>query len=82
MSESQEIQRDKDRTPPLHCYPTGFTSSVLVAEVREPPHVAQADDLSRHGQEELSLASPLAPGMQAIIFGGFYPVGEAPLVEQ
>lgn len=60
----------------------GFTSSVLVAEVRKPPHVAQADDLPRHGQEELSLAGPLAPGMQAVIFGGFFPVGEGSSVEQ
>lgn len=58
-----------------------FTSSVLVAEVREPPYVAQADDLPRHSQEELSLARPLAPGVQAVVFDGFFTAGEAPLVE-
>lgn len=65
----------------LSLSPPRFTSSILVAKVREPPDVSQADDLPRHGQEELSLAGPLAPGMQAVFFGGRFPVGQAPLVE-
>ena len=38
----------------------GLTSAVLVAEVGEAPHVAQADDGARHRQDELNLVAPLA----------------------
>lgn len=38
-----------------------ITSSILVAEVRKPPDVAQPDDLSSHRQEKLDLVVPLAP---------------------
>lgn len=44
-----------------------FTSSVLVAQVGEPPDIPQADDLSRHGQQELRLAGPLAPVVQDLL---------------
>lgn len=38
-----------------------LTSSILVAEVRKPPDVAQPDDLSGHRQDELDLVVPVAP---------------------
>lgn len=37
-----------------------LTSSVLVAEIWEPPHVAESDDLTGHREHELHLAAPLA----------------------
>lgn len=37
-----------------------LTSSVLVAEIWEPPHVAESDDLSGHREHELQLTAPLA----------------------
>lgn len=40
-----------------------FTSSIFVAEVREPPDVSQTDDLPGYGQKELSLGGPLASGL-------------------
>lgn len=41
-----------------------LTPSVFVAEVRKPPHVAQADNISRHGQEKLHLTSPVSSLLQ------------------
>lgn len=38
-----------------------LTSSILVAEVGEPPDVAQPDDLSGHRQDKLDLIVPLPP---------------------
>lgn len=54
------------------------TSSILVAEVREPPDVSQTYNLSHHSQEVLSFARPLAPVMKTV-FGGLFPIGETPL---
>lgn len=53
-----------------------FTSSVFIAEVGKPPDIAQSDDLPGHRQEELGLAGPLAPGLEAVS-QGFFPPGEA-----
>lgn len=38
-----------------------LTSAVFVAEIREPPDVAQTDESPRHGQQEVDLARPLLP---------------------
>ena len=39
----------------------GFlTASILVAEVGEPPHVAQAHGVSQQGHEEVKAAAPVA----------------------
>lgn len=38
-----------------------LTSSILIAQVRKPPDVAQADDLSSHRQEKLYLTVPMSP---------------------
>ena len=37
-----------------------LTPSIFVAEVREPPHVAQTDDISTYGQEKLHLTAPVS----------------------
>ena len=37
------------------------TSSILVAEVGEPPDVAQTHGIAHHGQNELQLVSPYRP---------------------
>ena len=47
--------------------PSPLTSSILVAEVREPPDVAEADDLPGDGQEELDLVVPVAPLMVLLL---------------
>ncbi len=41
---------------PLHL----LTSTVLVAEIREAPHVSQSNDLSGHRQDKLQLVAPLS----------------------
>ena len=55
-----------------------LTPSVLVAEVREAPHVAQADDGACDRQDELYLVAPLAPLLH-LLLGGLRagPIGEA-----
>lgn len=37
------------------------TSSILVAEVRKPPDVAQPNDLSSHRQDKLNFVVPVSP---------------------
>lgn len=49
-----------DKTGPLLAPDSELTSTVLVAKIREPPHVPEADDLSCHGQQELYFTGPLA----------------------
>ncbi len=41
---------------PLHL----LTSTILVAEIREAPHVSQSNDLSGHRQDKLQLVAPLS----------------------
>ena len=41
------------------------TSSIFVAQVREPPHISQAYDLSCDSQEELHFVRPLSSGLGA-----------------
>lgn len=50
-------------SPPL-------TSSVLVTEVGEAPHVAKADDGAGHRQDELYLVAPLAPLLHLLLRRG------------
>ena len=38
-----------------------FTSSVSETEIGEPPHVAEADCVTDHGQEKVQFAAPLLP---------------------
>ncbi len=47
-----------------------LTSSVLVAEVREAPHVAQADDGAGDRQNKLYLVAPLAPLLHLLLRWG------------
>lgn len=47
----------------------GLTSSVLLAQVREPPHVAQAHREAHLGQDVLQL---VIPGRASIIFWHLY----------
>lgn len=47
-----------------------LTSSVFVAQVREPPHISKAYDLSCNSQEELDFAGPLSSGLGAGCSGG------------
>lgn len=42
-----------------------LTSSILVAQIWEPPHVSQADDLPSDSQEELEFVGPLSSGGDA-----------------
>lgn len=53
----------------IHSVHPPLTSSVLVAEVREAPHVAQADDGAGHRQDELYLVAPLAPLLHLLLRG-------------
>lgn len=46
-----------------------LTSPVLVAEVREAPHVAQADDGAGHRQNELHLVAPLTSLLHLLFWG-------------
>lgn len=39
-----------------------LTTSIFIAQVRKPPDVSQADDLSCDGQEELQFVGPLSSG--------------------
>ena len=43
----------------MSCLPHAPTSSVPVAEVGEPPHVAQPHSIAHEGEDELDLSSPL-----------------------
>lgn len=43
------------------------TSSVLVAQVREAPHIAQSYDLPGNRKDKLHLVSPLAPLLHLLI---------------
>lgn len=45
---------------PLSAQPR-LTSTIFVAEVREAPDVAQADEAASHGQHKVNLAGPLLP---------------------
>lgn len=50
--------------------PSGvLTPSVLVADVREPPDVAQIDGESDDGEEEIHLFAPLVPGVGLGVWG-------------
>lgn len=61
-----------------------LTSSVLVAEIWEAPHVAQPDDGTSNREEELHLVAPLAPLLHLIlrvgsrVLGLLGPIGQAP----
>lgn len=61
----QGVQVDmwKCHNPPTE--ESELTSAVLVAEVREPPHVPKANDLSRHSQQELNFVGPLSSAIGA-----------------
>lgn len=37
-----------------------LTPSIFVAEVRKPPHIAQADNISCHSQEKLQFIAPVS----------------------
>lgn len=37
-----------------------LTSTVLIAEIREAPHVSQSDDFSGHREDKLQLVAPLS----------------------
>lgn len=45
-----------------------LTTAVLVAEVGEPPHVAQTNDLPGHRQHKLHFAAPLASLFHLLLF--------------
>lgn len=50
--------------------PSGvLTPSVLIADVREPPDVAQIDGESDDGEEEIHLFAPLVPGVAVGVRG-------------
>lgn len=51
---------------------TELTSTILVAKVREPPHVPEANDLSCHSQQELNFAGPLSSTMGAGCWVAFH----------
>lgn len=46
-----------------------LTPSVLVADVREPPDIAQIDGESHDGEEEIHLFAPLVPGVAVGVRG-------------
>lgn len=54
----------------LICVFPPLTSSILVTEVREAPHVAEADDGAGHRQDELYLVAPLAPLLHLLLRRG------------
>lgn len=45
-----------------------LTTTVLVAEVREPPHVTQTNDLASHRQHKLHFATPLSSVFHFLLF--------------
>lgn len=49
--------------------PSPLTSSVLVAQVREPPDIGEVDSEANHGQEEVDLLPPGLPVLLAVWVG-------------
>lgn len=62
--------------------PHPLTSSILVAEVGETPHVAQADDGSCHRQDKLNLVAPLAPLLHLLLGGRQRVLGSADAIRE
>lgn len=60
------LQNTQQCIPVLHFLDSKYwascslTPSIFVAEVREPPHVAQSDNISCHSQEKLHLTAPVS----------------------
>lgn len=61
----------------MHSAHLPLTSTVLVAEVREAPHVAQADDRAGDRKDKLYLVAPLAPLLHLLLRWGQQVLGLA-----
>jgi hypothetical protein len=55
---------------PFEADDTSLTSSIFVAEVREPPDVSKTDGIANAGQEEFQLAAPRGPAW-SVDYDGF-----------
>lgn len=55
--------------------PPPLTSPILVAEVREAPHVAKTNDWAGNRQNKLYLVIPLAPFLHLLLGGGHQVLG-------
>lgn len=69
---SRRVPEETDLLSPT---PFTLTSSILVAEVREAPHVAQADDGAGDRQNKLHLVVPLAPLLHLFLRWGLLDFG-------
>lgn len=65
------------KTYTIKTQPAPPTSSVLVAQIGEAPHVAQAYDLPGNRQDKLYLVAPLAPLRHLLLRAGDYVQGPA-----